>query len=96
MPYVIVVSHEIGRQFRKPHPVPFLMALHALGVVAADAVDRHARDDAAHPAQPAQTAQLGAQAGLALVQHHQHHPPDDTAGERISPRFHYYPVLIYI
>lgn len=44
---VIVISDETGRPFRKPHPVPFLMALHALGVVAADAVhigDRPEKD----------------------------------------------------
>ena len=42
---VIVLSDEIGRQFRKPHPVPFLMALHALGVVATDAVHIGDRPD---------------------------------------------------
>jgi len=42
---VIVLSDETGRQFRKPHPVPFLLALHALGVVAADAVHIGDRPD---------------------------------------------------
>jgi putative hydrolase of the HAD superfamily len=42
---VVVVSDEIGRQFRTPHPVPFLLALHALGVVAADAVHIGDRPD---------------------------------------------------
>jgi putative hydrolase of the HAD superfamily len=43
----VVVSDEIGRQFRKPHAVPFLFALHELGVLAADAVhvgDRPQKD----------------------------------------------------
>jgi putative hydrolase of the HAD superfamily len=42
---VIVFSDEIGRQFRKPHPVPFLLALHALGVLAADAMHIGDRPD---------------------------------------------------
>jgi putative hydrolase of the HAD superfamily len=34
----VVFSDELGRQFRKPHPAPFLRALDLFGVAAADAV----------------------------------------------------------
>ena len=43
----IMVSDEIGRQFRKPHPAPFLAALGALGVAPGDAIhvgDRPEKD----------------------------------------------------
>jgi HAD superfamily hydrolase (TIGR01549 family) len=43
----IVISDEIGRAFRKPHPAPFLAALDALGVPPADAIhigDRPEKD----------------------------------------------------
>jgi HAD superfamily hydrolase (TIGR01549 family) len=43
----IVISDEIGREFRKPHAAPFLAALDALGVPPADAIhigDRPEKD----------------------------------------------------
>jgi putative hydrolase of the HAD superfamily len=43
----VVFSDELGRQFRKPHPAPFLRALDLLGVDAGQAVhvgDRPAKD----------------------------------------------------
>ena len=43
----VVFSDELGRQYRKPHPAPFLRALDLLGVGAGDAVhvgDRPAKD----------------------------------------------------
>lgn len=44
---VIVISDEIGREFRKPHPAPFLAALDALWIPPADAIhigDRPEKD----------------------------------------------------
>lgn len=35
---VVVLSDDLGRQFRKPHPAPFAAALDRLGVAAEDAV----------------------------------------------------------
>jgi putative hydrolase of the HAD superfamily len=44
---VVVISDELGREHRKPDPLPFRTALASLGVVAAEAVhvgDRYAKD----------------------------------------------------
>jgi putative hydrolase of the HAD superfamily len=41
----VVISDEIGRQFRKPHPAPFLAALERLGALPADAVHIGDRPD---------------------------------------------------
>jgi len=41
----VVISDELGRRFRKPHPAPFQAALDALGVAAGDALHVGDRPD---------------------------------------------------
>ena len=72
----VVISDELGREYRKPHPAPFLFALDLLGVPASDAVhvgDRPEKDVAG----PAAAGMAGA---VRVRQGEYAEVPDDADG----------------